>query len=219
MTTEDPPADSEGAAFGAPGHPQEEARFDALELLGPIEPKEEDVPIEDILQELAQPDEAVDSPGVPDASAEDHPETEHLASEIETNNSAAVNTETIEESLAALDLEPKEELILYMYFEAEPEPVAEVVEASVEASGPATTEAASSSSAVFAPVFVQHFDNFVDDGEVPPPPTSPFLAAEGGCIWRPNNRVCKNRPFLHPAHLNLHGRGATKQARPSRPLN
>ena len=32
-TTEDPLADSEGAAFGAPGQPQEEARFDALELL------------------------------------------------------------------------------------------------------------------------------------------------------------------------------------------
>ena len=82
-----------------------------MELLQPIAPKEEeDIPIEDILEELARPDEEVLDPALgQEPSAEDHLETEHLASEIETSNSAAVNTETIEESLAALDLEPKVE--------------------------------------------------------------------------------------------------------------
>ena len=35
------------------------------------------------------------------------------------------------------------------------------------------------------PVLVQHFDNFVEDEEVPPPPTSPFLAEEGAAAGAP----------------------------------
>ena len=148
---------TEEAAFGASAGSPEEEPFDALDLLRPIEPKEEeDVPIEDILEELARPDEVLEPALEPEASVEDQSETDRLASEIETNNSA-LNTETIEESLAALDLEPKEEVD----FEAEQEPVAEVaetpVEASVEASGPVATEVASSSSATFSSGFCTAF--------------------------------------------------------------
>ena len=209
-TGDNPEPLSEEAAFGASADsPEEEAPFDALELLQPIVPKEEeDIPIEDILEELARPDEEVLDPALgQEPSAEDHPETEHLASEIETSNSAAVNTETIEESLAALDLEPKVEEEADFGTE---EPVAEVaetpVEASVEASVPVTTkEEASSSTTPFAPVFVQHFDNFVDDEEVPPPPTSPFLAEEGAAAGAPTTGFVR--------------RGAIKQAKPNKPRN
>ena len=120
------------------------------------------------MEELARPDEALEPAVAPEASVEDNPETDAVDN---PENNPAVDTETIEESLSALDLEPKEE----PDFEAEPEPVA-------EASEPPAVESASSS--VFAPVFVQHFDNFVDE-EVPPPPTSPYLAAEGAALGAP----------------------------------
>ena len=214
---ETPCAESGEAAFGASkDSPESEAPFDALDLLRPIEPKEEeDVPTEDILEELARPDEVLEPALEPEASVEDQPETELLASEIETNNSAAVNTETIEESLAALDLEETKE---EPDFEADQEPVVEASEPVAEASEPPAAEAASSS--VFAPVFVQHFDNFVDDGEVPPPPTSPFLAAEGAASGAPTEGFeLLGLAILHPAHLNLRGRGAIKQAKPNKPRN
>ena len=134
-----------GAAFGAPGDEAsdgEEApqhRFDALSLLEP--PKEEEFePSTEELFALLQNDPTEEHPESAEPALEE--ESVPLASEIDNpDNNAALNTESIEESLSALDLEPKEE----PDFEAEPEPVAEVSET------PAVGEAASSST-TFAPV-------------------------------------------------------------------
>ena len=99
-----------GAASCAPddeaaeGEDLAESRFNALTLLEP--PKEEEVePSTEDLFALLQSDPAEEPAEAPLESDSVPP-----ASEIATSNTAAVNTETIEESLAALDLEPKEEV-------------------------------------------------------------------------------------------------------------
>ena len=96
------------------------------------------MPIEDILEELARPDEAIDPASVLEAFVENNPEIEPLDN---LENNALVNEETIEEFLVALDLEPKEEPD-----SGDTEPVAEVSEI--------VPLVEQSSSLGFAPVFI-----------------------------------------------------------------
>ena len=201
--------ESEEAALGASVQPPEETPLDALELLTPIEPKEEeDIPIEDILEELARPsDEASDPVADQEPSLEDNPETDPLVDNPENN--ASVNEETTEESLAALDLDPKEEPDF-----GDPQPVEKVSEIPLVEQATAST--------ADAPVLVQDFDSLVDpDDEVPPPPTSLFLAAEEAALGAPTTGhvqvghsssapsqppkrrgIKRGKPSKHPSSLN-----------------